>query len=65
MRDLGPRRRYAAGVNAFQIKKISADGIPHAMEKAERYRLLNDPAQAESICLDILAVDPGNQEALR
>ena len=29
-----------------------------------RYRLLNDPEQAESICLDILEVEPGNQEAL-
>jgi len=49
----------------FELKKISPDGIPHALEKAERYRLLNDPAQAESICRDILAVDAGHQEALR
>ena len=48
-----------------QLKQISPDGIPHALEKAERYRLLNDPAQAESICLDILAVDKDNQDALR
>jgi hypothetical protein len=47
------------------LKKISPDGIPHALEKAERYRLLNDPAQAESICRDILAVDAANQDALR
>jgi hypothetical protein len=52
-------------MSTFQLKKISADGIPHAMEKAERYRLLNDPAQAESICHDVLAVDTDNQEALR
>ena len=51
--------------SGFQLKTISADGIPHALEKAERYRLLNDPAQAESICRDILAVDADNQEALR
>jgi hypothetical protein len=49
----------------FQLKTITSDGIPSALEKAERYRLLNDPAQAESICRDILAVDAGNQEALR
>jgi hypothetical protein len=49
----------------FELKKISPDGIPHALEKAERYRLLNDPAQAESICRDVLAVDPDNQTALR
>lgn len=35
-----------------------------ALEKAERYRLLNEPEQAESVCLDVLAVDPGNQKAL-
>jgi hypothetical protein len=52
-------------VSSFQLKRITADGIPHAMEKAERYRLLNDPAQAESICHDVLAVDADNQDALR
>ena len=49
----------------LQLKRISPDGIPHALEKAERYRLLNDPAQAESICRDVLAVDADNQTALR
>lgn len=49
----------------FTLKTISKDGIPAALEKAERYRLLNDPAQAESICRDVLAVDADNQEALR
>jgi hypothetical protein len=47
------------------LKAISPDGIPHALEKAERYRLLNDPAQAESICRDVLVVDRDNQTALR
>jgi hypothetical protein len=50
---------------SFSLKRISADGIPHAIEKAERYRLLNDPVQAESICHDVLAVDAGHQDALR
>jgi hypothetical protein len=49
----------------FDLKKISSDGIPQAIEKAERYRLLNDPQQAESICHDVLVVDPDNQEALQ
>jgi hypothetical protein len=48
----------------FELKPIHADAIPEALEKAERYRLLNEPAQAESICLDILAVDRLNQKAL-
>jgi len=43
---------------------LHRDAIPAALEKAERYRLLNEPAEAESICLDILATDPENQEAL-
>ena len=51
--------------SGFELKTISPDGIPHALEKAEHYRLLNDPAQAESICRDIVAVDADNQEALR
>lgn len=46
------------------LKPIHADAIPEALEKAERYRLLNEPAQAESICLDILAVDPLHRQAL-
>jgi hypothetical protein len=46
------------------FKRISPDAVPQALEKAERYRLLNEPAQAESICRDVLAVDPGNQRVL-
>src|SRR4030081_2721112 len=48
----------------FDLKPISRDAIPEALEKAVRYRLLNEPAEAESICLDILRIDPDNQEAL-
>jgi hypothetical protein len=48
----------------FELKKLSEDAIPAALERAERYRLLNEPVQAESICLDILAVDGNNQQAL-
>ena len=52
-------------MSELQLKKIAADGVPHALEKAEGYRLRNDPAQAESIYRDVLAVDADNQEALR
>ncbi|PWT95473.1 MAG: hypothetical protein C5B52_17775 [Bacteroidetes bacterium] len=48
----------------FQIKSISKDSIPLALEKAERYRLLNEPIFAESICLDILEADPQNPRAI-
>src|SRR5438876_11870564 len=46
------------------LKRLHKDAISAALEKAERYRLLNEPAEAESICLDILAVDPENQRAV-
>ena len=47
-----------------QLITISPASIPRALERAMRYRLLNDAEQAESICLDVLAVDPQNQDAL-
>ena len=47
-----------------EFKSISRDAVPLSLEKAERYRLLNEPAQAESVCRDVLAVDPQNQHAL-
>ena len=46
------------------MKSLSQSAIPFALERAERYRLLNEPSQAESICLDILSIDPDNQTAL-
>jgi hypothetical protein len=48
----------------FQPKPITKEGIPAALQKAERYRVINDPTSAESICLDVLAVSPDNQPAL-
>jgi tetratricopeptide (TPR) repeat protein len=48
----------------FELKRLSEDAIPAALEKALRYRLLNQPAQAESICHDVLDIDPENQQAL-
>jgi hypothetical protein len=48
----------------LSLKSLSADAIPMALAKADRYRLLNEPLQAESICLDILAIDSENQQAL-
>ena len=49
----------------FELKPLSHDAIPAALEKANRYRLLNEPGAAESIYLDILSVEPDNQEALK
>lgn len=48
----------------FQLKPLSREGVSGALAKAERYRLLNEPEQAESICLDILEVESDNPQAL-
>ena len=48
----------------FELKPISVQSIPEALSKVERYRLLNEPSLAESICLDILAIVPDHQQAL-
>ena len=48
----------------FELKPIAKASITQALQKAERYRIINDPSSAESICLDVLQVDPDNQEAL-
>ena len=47
-----------------ELKSLSKEAVPAALEKAMRYRLLNEPAEAESICLDVLKADPENQEAI-
>ena len=47
----------------FELKPLSKEAVPAALEKAERYRLLNEPWEAGSICRDILEADPENQEA--
>jgi hypothetical protein len=48
----------------FELKPIHQEAVEAALEKAKHYRLLNEPGAAESICLDILRVEPDNQEAL-
>jgi hypothetical protein len=47
----------------FTLKPISKAAVRAALERAQLYRLLNQPLQAESICLDALAADPDNAEA--
>jgi hypothetical protein len=50
--------------STFELKPLSREAVGRAMEKAERYRLLNEPAEAESICLDVLALEPEHPQAL-
>ena len=49
----------------YQLKTISKQGIAEAFSKVTLYRSLNEPEEAESICHDILAVEPENQLAQR
>lgn len=47
-----------------ELKRLAKSAVPLALEKALRYRLLNEPWQAQSICLDVLEIEPDNQLAL-
>ncbi len=47
----------------FKLKPLSKEGVEAALEKAEHYRLLNQPKLAESICLDVIDIDHQNQKA--
>jgi len=49
----------------YKLKYISPAGIAEAIGKAELYRSLNEPEEAESICRDILTIEPHRQLALR
>jgi len=49
----------------FPLKPLTRAGIDAALEKADQYRLLNQPGAAESICLDVIALEPNEQRALR
>jgi hypothetical protein len=46
----------------YQI--ISQKSIPTVLKKARQYRALLEPDLAISICLDVFAIEPTNQDAL-
>lgn len=46
------------------LKPITREGVAAALQKAHRYRVLNDSIAAESICLDVLAIEPANVDAI-
>jgi hypothetical protein len=48
----------------LEFLPIPASFVPRALDRAEHYRLLNEPNETESICLDVLALEPDNQRAL-
>jgi tetratricopeptide (TPR) repeat protein len=45
------------------MKRLPRASLEAALAKAEHYRDLNQPEEAESICRDVLDVDAGNQRA--
>jgi len=47
------------------LKSLSVEAVPAALSRADQYRRLNEPTDAESICRDVLLVDPNNQQAIR
>ena len=49
----------------FTPKPLSPGSLDAALAKAKRYRLLNEPLEAESISLDILEAKPDHQLALK
>ena len=49
---------------SFEMKPLHPESIEKSLGKAHRYRLLNEPLHAESICLDVLAIEPENQQAI-
>lgn len=50
---------------AWELKPLGARNLSAAVTLAKHYRDLNQPEEAESICRDILAVSPDNEDALR
>jgi len=49
----------------YVLKRILPSGIYAALQMADKYRELNQPAEASSLCRDVLVVDPDQQLALR
>ncbi len=52
-------------LGSLSLKSLGTRDLDAALEKAEQYRALNEPEEAESICRDILAQSPDHQLALR
>lgn len=48
---------------SYALKQLPRANLDAAVAKAAHYRDLNQPEEAESICRDVLDVDPHNQAA--
>jgi tetratricopeptide (TPR) repeat protein len=49
----------------LSLRTIHPGAVAAALDKARQYRLLGEPEQAESICLDILEIEPQHPDALK
>jgi tetratricopeptide (TPR) repeat protein len=49
----------------YELKRLTEKNLGPALERAKHYRDLNQPEEAESICRDILAIAPGDQDTLK
>jgi tetratricopeptide (TPR) repeat protein len=47
----------------FELKRLPRTSLDAAVAKAEHYRDLNQPEEAESICRDVLDLDPNHAKA--
>ena len=47
----------------YSLKRLTPGNLEAALAKAAHYRDLNQPEEAESICRDVLDVEPKNQAA--
>jgi tetratricopeptide (TPR) repeat protein len=52
-------------MTGFTLKQLPHASLEAATQKAAHYRDLNQPEEAESICRDVLDVDPVSQAAWR
>ena len=52
-------------MRTYELKPLRERNLTAAVALAKHYRDLNAPEEAESICRDILAVAPDNDDALR
>ena len=47
-----------------ELKRLAGDDVSSALALAEQCRAIGEPDEAESMCLDVLELEPENQAAL-
>ena len=44
----------------FELKRLAGDDVSSALALAEQCRAIGEPDEAESMCLDVLELEPEN-----